>query len=297
MASQAFGNERLMKNKTVFLLALFIFVVPVFAQEPFYFMMVTDPQLGMYTNNKDFVQETANFEFAVATVNRLKPAFLVVLGDMVNKTGDAEQIKEYLRIYKKLDASIPVYLVAGNHDVGHNPTPETLAAYRKTFGRDYYSFRAGPIYGIVLDTTLISEPKNVTSEYEDQLSWLKKELETAKASGAPHIVVFQHHPYFVNDGKEPDQSFNLPGERRKPILDLLHSYGVHYVFAGHTHKNYVAKDDDLEMVASAPVGMQFGEDGSGIRLAAVTLSGIRHQYFEFGKLPAKLTVTAGPATK
>jgi serine/threonine-protein phosphatase CPPED1 len=291
-----------MKNKTIFLLFfLIVIAVPSFAQEPLYFMMLTDPQFGTYSNNKDFVQETANFEFAVATVNRLKPAFVIVLGDMINKTGDAEQIKEYFRISKKIDLSIPVYLAPGNHDVGQAPTPETVAAYRSNFGRDYYSFRSGSIYGIVLNSALMAEPKNVSSEYQDQLSWLKKELETAKASGAQHIIVFQHHPYFINDAQEKDEPFNLPIERRKPILDLLHSYGVHYVFAGHTHKNSVGKDGDLEMVANCSVGMPFGEDGSGIRLAAVTPSGIQHRYFDFGKLPAKLTLTPsspfGPPAK
>jgi serine/threonine-protein phosphatase CPPED1 len=288
-----------MKNKTVFLLFFLIVIAfPSFAQEPFYFLMFTDPQLGMYTSNRNFVQETANLEFTVATINRLKPAFVIVLGDIVNKTGDPDQIKEYLRISKKIDATMPVYLVAGNHDVGNEPTPETLAAYRQTFGRDFYSFRAGPVYGIVLDSNLIAEPKNVGSEYQDQLSWLKKELETAKASGAPHIIVFQHHPYFTNDVKEPDHAFSLPGERRKVFLELLHSYGVHYVFAGHTHKNYNAKDGDLEMVASAPVGMVFGEDeSSGIQLAAVTPSGIQHRFYEFGKLPSKLSLGTTPVPK
>ena len=282
-----------MKNRILFLFAfLVVITIPGYAQEPFYFMMITDPQFGLYAGDKNFVQETANYEFAVATINRLKPSFVVILGDLVNKTGDPEQIKEFQRISKKIDGSIPVYLVTGNHDIGAGPTTETLAAYRKNFGRDYYSFRSGPVYGIVLDTAIMVASKNASSDYQDQLAWLKKELETAKASGAAHIIVFQHHPYFTTDAKEADQPFNIPGESRKPFLDLLHSYGVHYVFAGHTHKNYVAKDGDMEMVATGPVGMPFGDDGSGIRLAAVTPSGVQHHYFDFGKLPAKLTVTS-----
>jgi serine/threonine-protein phosphatase CPPED1 len=280
-----------MKNKTVLLLVLLVVLaIPALGQETTYFMMLTDTQMGLFASDTNFVQETANFEFAVATVNRLKPSFVVILGDLINKTGDPEEIKEFQRIYKKIDASIPAYLVAGNHDIGHVPTVEGVAAYRKIFGRDYYSFRAGPVYGIILDSNLICEPKNVSSEYEEQLSWFKKELETAKASGAPNIIVFQHHPYFVKEANEPDQSFNIAGERRKPFLDLLHSYGVHSVFAGHTHKNYVAKDGDLEMTATAAIGMPFGEDGSGLRIAAVTSAGVLHRYYDFGKLPSKLPV-------
>ena len=41
-----------------------------FTAEPFFFFQLSDPQFGMFTDNKDFAQETANFEFAVATINR-----------------------------------------------------------------------------------------------------------------------------------------------------------------------------------------------------------------------------------
>jgi predicted MPP superfamily phosphohydrolase len=99
-------------------------LAPVRAAEPFFFIQLSDPQLGMFTDNTNFVQETANYEFAVATVNRLKPAFVVVTGDLVNRPGDRDQIAEYLRITAKVDRAIPVHNVAGNHDVGNVPTPD-----------------------------------------------------------------------------------------------------------------------------------------------------------------------------
>lgn len=254
-------------------------------------MMLADTQFGMHANNRDFAQETANFEFTVAAVNRLKPAFVIILGDLVNKTGDAEQIREFQRIARKIASDIPVYLLPGNHDVGQTPSPETLAAYRKDFGRDYYSFRAGGVYGIALNSSLIYDPQNAASEYQDQLTWLKNELETAKTSGARHIVVFQHHPFFEKDAQEPDGYSNLPAERRKEFLNLFHKYGVRWVFAGHVHKNNIAKDGDLEMAATGPVSMPLGEDGSGIRLVEAASSGLQHRYFDFGKIPSRLTLT------
>ncbi len=145
---------------------LLILSIPGVGQnQPFHFLMLADTQLGMYAADKNFVRETANFEFAVATVNRLKPGFVIFLGDLVNKPGDAEQIREFKRIAGKIDRSIPIFYVSGNHDVGRDPTPETRAAYRDQFGRDYYGFRAGPIYGIVLNSTVIHTPKHVESEY------------------------------------------------------------------------------------------------------------------------------------
>ena len=52
------------------------------------FIQMSDPQFGMFTENKGFEHETANFEFAMAAANRLKPAFVVLTGDLVNAAGD-----------------------------------------------------------------------------------------------------------------------------------------------------------------------------------------------------------------
>ncbi len=280
-----------MKQKAFLLLTLFIVcLVPGFGQEqPFYFAMIADTQLGMHASDRNFEQETANYEFAVATLNRLKPEFVVVLGDLANKNGDRDQIREFLRISRKIDPFIPVYYVAGNHDVGMVPTPELLAAYRKIFGRDYYSFREGPVYGIVLNSSLMIAPQNVKTEYDSQLSWLKEELEKAKESDASHVIVFQHHPYFLENAKEADSYGNVPLERRQAMLELLHDYGVHYVFAGHVHSHSIGKDGDLDMVAVGPVAIPLGEHGSGIMLAGVSAEGVRYRYYVFGKLPNVLT--------
>src|SRR5258708_34068019 len=79
-----------------------------------FFVQMADPQFGMYSNNADFSQETANFEFAIANANRLRPSFVVVCGDLVNQAGDPRQTAEYLRVAAKLDRSIPLPNVAGN---------------------------------------------------------------------------------------------------------------------------------------------------------------------------------------
>src|ERR687887_66669 len=88
------------------------------AQPDFFFLQMSDTQFGMYTKDRDFAQESANYEFAIATANRLKPRFVIVCGDLVNKPGDLPQIEEYRRISARLDKSIRLYHVAGNHDVG-----------------------------------------------------------------------------------------------------------------------------------------------------------------------------------
>jgi 3',5'-cyclic AMP phosphodiesterase CpdA len=283
-----------MKFKSVFLSIIFLAVIsgivlPGMGQEqPCNFIMLADPQFGLYEFDMGFSRETANYEFAVAAINRLKPAFVIVLGDLVNKNGDEKQISEFLRISRKIDPSIPIHYVAGNHDVGYEPTPETLAAYRQKIGPDYYSFRSGPVYGIVLNSVLFYEPRKAEAEFEKQNLWLKEELEKAKASGSPQIIIFQHHPFFLDNADEPFQFWNIPPDRRKPLLELLHKYGVNYVFAGHLHRNSTAKDKELEMTGTGSVGMPLGPDDSGIRLVSVTAAGVQHGYFTFGRMPDRL---------
>jgi 3',5'-cyclic AMP phosphodiesterase CpdA len=249
---------------------------------------MADPQFGMYTKDADFAQETANYEFAIATANRLKPRFVIVCGDLVNKPGDEAQIAEYKRISKKLDPGIRLYSVAGNHDVGNEPTPDALAAYRKRFGPDYYSFREGPLYGIVLNSSLIHSPKMAPEELQKQDAWLRAELDKARSSGAAQIVIFQHHPFFLERGDEPDQYFNIPLARRQRLLAAFHDAKVRFVFAGHYHRSALGRDGELEMVTTGPVGMPLGDGVSGFRVVRVQGAELSHRYVEFSKLPNHL---------
>jgi 3',5'-cyclic AMP phosphodiesterase CpdA len=254
------------------------------AAAPFFFIQLSDPQFGMYTTNRDFIQETANFEFAVASINRLHPAFVVITGDLVNKPGDAAQIAEFKRISSKIDSAIPVYKVAGNHDVENNPTPETVKAYTNQFGPDHYEFHHGDFVGIVLDSTLIHAPEKVYDLYASQESWLESELEKARKENARHIVIFQHHSWFLGMADEPDQYFNIPGARRAKYLALFHKFGVKYSFCGHYHRNRIASDDDLEVVTTTAVGKPL-EGESGMRIVIVRDKDIEHRFYSLGAIP------------
>ncbi len=258
------------------------------AEDGFFFLQLADPQFGMYAKDRDFAQETANYEFAIATANRLKPRFVIVCGDLVNRPGDPAQVGEYRRISAMLDPSIRIYHVAGNHDVGNEPTKESLESYRERFGPDYYTFREASLYGIVLNSSVIHSPQKAAGELRKQEGWLRAELQKAKASRAPHIVVFQHHPLFLERGDEPDQYFSIPLARRGPMLEWFREAGIKHVFAGHYHRSAHGRDGEIEMVTTGPVGMPLGGARSGLRVVWVTGGEIKHQYFEFGALPNQI---------
>ena len=253
----------------------------------YFFLQLTDPQFGMYSDNAEFAQETANFEFAIATANRLRPAFVIATGDLVNKPGDPAQIAEYLRIAGKLDRAIPLYNVAGNHDVGNVPTSETIAAYERHFGPDHYTFTTPALTGIVLDSSLIHSPDGAPDLAAAQLSWLNSELGKARRDASKPVIVFQHHSWFLTEGNEPDQYFNIPRERRGQYLALFHRFGVKWLFAGHYHRNAEGHDGEIRMITTGPVGKPLGGARSGFRIVTVGQS-ISHKYYELGDLPNRV---------
>jgi predicted MPP superfamily phosphohydrolase len=265
------------------LLSLTLFLAGSLAGQTF--IQMSDPQFGMYTKDADFAHETANFEFAIAAANRLMPAFVVVTGDLINKSADAAQAAEYKRIASKLNPKIKLFSVPGNHDVGNEPTVESLAQYRERFGADYYSFRVGDVAGLVLNSNLEKGAENVPGEAAKMEAWFRNELERVKLTGVKRIIVFQHIPFFLKDSNEEDQYFNIPKTIRGRYLRLLHEYGVQQVFAGHYHRNELGRDGDLEMVTTGPVGMPLEGAKSGLRLVIVKDGAVTHKFYDFGDLP------------
>ncbi|HXK05404.1 MAG TPA: metallophosphoesterase [Verrucomicrobiae bacterium] len=249
------------------------------------FIQMSDPQFGMFAKDQEFTHETANFEFAIATANRLKPAFVVVTGDLINKGGDAAQAAEYHRIAAKLDPKIQLFSLPGNHDVGNEPTPESLAWYRELFGPDYYTFRIGDIVGFVLNSNLEKGATQVPQEAAKMEAWFRAELAKAKQEGGKRLIVFQHIPFFIKEAEEPDQYFNIPIETRRRYVKLLHEYGVREVFAGHYHNCAEGHDGDLDMVTTGPVGMPLEGAKSGVRVVTLTGGKLTHKYYDFGDLP------------
>ena len=290
-------KDRLIKNYYFFILIIFIIAPGCLSQhiqrntKPFFFFQMTDPQFGMFTNNNGFTKETINFGKAIEAANHLSPAFVIVCGDLVNKTNNAAQIAEYKRVAGKIDPSISFYQVAGNHDLGNQPSSKSLANYRKEFGPDYYSFTSGNLFGIVLNSSLFKDPTLVEDEAAKQDQWLQRTLKGAKEKKFTNIVVFQHIPFFLTEPNEKDGYSNIPLERRKVYLKLFQKYGIKYIFAGHLHKNAIGRDGDLEIISTGPVGKPLGKDPSGFRIVKVNGSKISSEYYSLDSIPNSINLS------
>ena len=224
------------------------------------FLFLADMQLGAY-----------------ASVSGLDQT-VVIGGDMVDDNDSPEQLDAVFSIAGDLDEEIPLYWVPGNHDIATNtvvPTRHSIDKYRESFGRDYYSFEFGTHRFIVLNTVVLDHPEEVPGELDEQMEFLQFELSrTAPGRG----VVFGHHPLFLHTPGEEDSYWNLPLERRTPLLQLIHRHRVPVAFAGHWHRNSIAFDGKFQMVTTGPVGVPMGPDPSGLRVVDLEEQGVEHQY-------------------
>lgn len=186
---------------------------------------------------------------AAAEVNKLKPAFVLMTGDLVNKCTPAEWAT-FNRIYDTLAA--PLYPLPGNHDrVGTREDAEKagdlrevylanvaqaeevakegftgpLALYRKytkkyaAAGKTTYTFEKNGSVFICIDASTAALDKA-------QLQWLEGELERAR--DAKHLFVVGHHPLLTAFG-------NNVGEGRDEALALLKKHRVTAYLFGHRH--------------------------------------------------------------
>jgi serine/threonine-protein phosphatase CPPED1 len=253
---------------------------------PFFFIQLADPQFGFM----DAASEAKNAELAVEHVNRLKPRFVVVCGDLVHPfpggAGYDAKVAEFKRIFSRIDPAIPLVCVAGNHDVGNRPTPASLASYRKNIGEDWFGFWAGGTRALALNSTLIHDPAGAPDDLQAQDAWFRAELEAAAKEKPRHLFVFQHHAWFLKTPDEPDGYFAIPRERRTPALAAMKAADVRAVFAGHYHGNARGRDGSLEMITTGPVGKPLRDDPSGLRIVEVFEDRIRHAYYALDDVPA-----------
>ena len=262
---------------------------------PFFFIQLSDPQFGLFeargaAPGDGTFPETALYETAIAAANRLKPAFVVVTGDLVHDSGSDEQHAELMRITGKLDYDIPIRFTTGNCDIGNTPTAESLRIYRAKFGHDNYSFDAGGSHFVVLNSSVCLDPSEVPQEWESLVEFLRRDLDVSSPCSS-HTIVFMHHPLFGESADEPDRGVAIiPRERRTIILDLLRKHETSGVFAGHWHRNNYASDGSMLMVTSGPVGFPVGDDPSGLRIVKIYDDRVEHEYFGMDDVPISVNL-------
>jgi 3',5'-cyclic AMP phosphodiesterase CpdA len=188
-------------------------------------------------------------KYACKLLAAQNPEFVIHLGDMVHPLPGMASYdpacKEATALFEPLKPNL--HYVAGNHDVGDKPMPGSPAAivnddamnkYSAWFGQQWYTFDAGNLRIIVINSSLLNT--NSTAEKEQNI-WLDAVLEQSRDH---RIILFSHYPLFVHDPIEPEHYDNIAEPGRQELLSKIKRFGVDTVFSGHVHHFFFNQLDD-----------------------------------------------------
>ena len=221
----------------------------------FTFVQVTDTHIA--SEEKVFGRESnemcGNLEKAVEEINSLKPAFVILTGDLVN-SGDEMEYESFKRIVARFKST--VYSIPGNHEFHSG----TLEHYKFHLGEPYYSFDYDSLHFVGLDTSCdeiwTSENDPVGKIDSRQIEWLKLDLEQ-KGMNQP-TVIFTHHPLHPKWVKVRPEIM-VEEESRENVLSLLKRYNIVLVLSGHHHGEDVSTLHEVTHIVTQALSVPVGD--------------------------------------
>lgn len=246
--------------------------------------LVTDLHYGdkAAAGTRYYRETFGKLEEAVARFNTESPAFVVELGDLIDKAATAEEEMAWLDKIEAVFArtKAPRHYVFGNHCVA-TLTKEEFAAHTAASRTPHYSFEAGEFHFVILDACFTSKGEayargnfdwkdsNIPA---DQMDWLREDL----ARTTKPVIVFVHQRL---DDHAPHSVVNAPAVREI----LQHSRKVLAVFQGHSHANDYQQIAGIHYCTLVAMVEGSGAESSGYAMldimadGSLRLQGFRHQ--------------------
>lgn len=207
------------------------FVMPDLDSYPLRVAMVAD--LGVGKNGAPTVRNLMKL------VDRQEVDWVMLGGDNGYSDGNDELDDVFGREMSPLISRVPYVTIPGNHELFANFTVyrhRFPMAHRPAPGVMYWAFDSAGVRFIGLDG---EAPQNIPKMDNEQLDWLKMELQTSaarKQTGKLHwIMVTIHRPLYCTSQIKDCSVF--AAYLRERLEDLFYNYGVDLVFQAHTH-NY-----------------------------------------------------------
>ncbi|KIC02863.1 metallophosphoesterase [Flavobacterium sp. JRM] len=173
-------------------------------------------------------------------LNQNKPYDFVFLnGDMFDyQTDESQIISHLLNPCSLFSTQKPFMFVRGNHETRGKYSRNLLDYYYNYDKKEYYTFKMGPVFTIVLDTgedkkdshPVYGGTVNYDSYREEQAVWLEKQMKSKAFKNAPFRVVMMHIPHYHSDEEHGTT------ECRRLFGPLFEKYKIDLFVAGHTHE-------------------------------------------------------------
>ena len=181
---------------------------------------------------------------SVATGMEQPPDLLLLNGDIPEDCGDAGRMTVPHRIAGGItQGGYPCVFARGNHDLRGVCAEEYALLTPTDGGRSYYEFRAGPVWGLSLDTG--EDKVDECDEYghtvcceafrEEEEEWLREVVRRGAPSDARFRIIVCHNP-FSHRIRPP---FDIEGPRWRRWCDMLRPLCFHAMLTGHLHECFL----------------------------------------------------------
>ena len=227
--------------------------------------------VGDQTLSSDLDGSYGILEKGVGILAGQRPDVVLHTGDLVESTGSPEEVRaEFGKAAALLDR-LPArwHLTAGDHDVSPvewqagSADRSREALFQELYGAREPAFREHPWYSfdvkgfhfvaLYSHQVLRVDPRwgdiFLARIQDDQLAWLRRDLESHRRARA--VVVFLHQPLW----------YHWSGWKR--VHDLLRRYPVAAVVAGHFH--YDQDEGEIDGIRYLVVGATGGDTKHGSR--------------------------------
>lgn len=177
-------------------------------------------------------------------------SFALLNGDALDCIERSDSfIKQVLKPASQYTKSKPLYIVRGNHETRGGYARELSNSMVLPNGRYFYSFKAGPVFAIVLDSgdgndTVSSDDLRygLTSfkEYRDeQTQWLKEVCNSEEYKNATFKIAFIHAPLQATSEPVIEEENMYISKWR----EIFNTSKIDAVLSGHTHVPEVIQPD------------------------------------------------------
>lgn len=213
--------------------------------DDFSFIIMADPQGGDASNPEDNLCRmkihNAFIEESIRLANNLKvkPAFCLMLGDIVDHQGEEHHFVQMAKFFKRLN--MPVLYEMGNHESRYNTSfspgynlsgfNNYFAAQKAINGMEMllYSFNLGKWHFVVWPDPL---RQIFWENHPHYFDWLERDLEKHKHRPTIFLQHIPMHPIGIN----PLDNYCETPYVKSLLFDILTKHGnVKTIFSGHVH--------------------------------------------------------------
>ncbi|MBC3786604.1 metallophosphoesterase family protein [Spirosoma utsteinense] len=208
---------------------------------------ITDIHIGAVGEKPQGVDVRENFLKALAFLPEIKPACLVIGGDLCLETADRAT---YEWIKQQLDnLPYPYRVIAGNHD--------SSALIAEVFNLDHHLHGTELYYALPLEGRPALFLDSASGAFSPtQWQWLRDYIDALQGN---NLLIFMHHPPLPADVTYMDT--NYPFRQSEQFMDIVRDLACHVtVVCGHYHVEKAVQRGNLLALLTPSTFLQMKHD-------------------------------------